>query len=298
MAKRTLGSRVVEPDLHNRVAPEQFLSLFSDQLIIAAGTIGAGTRLVGAGLLQQGLKVVVVLSGREKVQVQGHKQVEVSASQSLLIINRHDTNTVQWTAIDVPLRFVVVHVAPSLAQKELGISLPTMMAKDDKTPLFQVYHDRPALESLASQIVSCPMQGARRRLYLAGKAFELLASAIEPILGQPGDAESSPRDIKRVHEAHDRLLNAIDNPPSLDELARAVGLSTSKLTLEFRRAFGTTVFGVLQEHRLQQAYGLLANGEKTVSEAAFSVGYSPAHFATIFRQRFGTSPSRLRRSKG
>ncbi|WP_458757645.1 AraC family transcriptional regulator [Afipia sp. TerB] len=39
---------------------------------------------------------------------------------------------------------------------------------------------------------------------------------------------------------------------------------------------------------------MLANGQVTVSEAAYRVGYSPAHFATIFRQRFNVSPSKLR----
>jgi len=32
----------------------------------------------------------------------------------------------------------------------------------------------------------------------------------------------------------------------------------------------------------------------SVSEAAYHVGYGAAHFATIFRKRFGISPSSLR----
>ena len=102
--------------------------------------------------------------------------------------------------------------------------------------------------------------------------------------------------MKRVHAAYHRLVSALESPPSLSELGREVGLSTSKLTIGFRRAFGTTVFGILQEHRLQQAHRFLTSGKMTVSEAAYRVGYTPAHFATIFRQRFGVSPSKLRKT--
>ncbi|MGO4815974.1 helix-turn-helix domain-containing protein, partial [Cupriavidus sp. 2MCAB6] len=50
----------------------------------------------------------------------------------------------------------------------------------------------------------------------------------------------------------------------------------------------------LQAHRLQQAYDLIRSGEKSVAEAAYHVGYNPAHFSGIFRKRFGILPSTLR----
>lgn len=67
-----------------------------------------------------------------------------------------------------------------------------------------------------------------------------------------------------------------------------------KLSAGFRQVYGASVFGFLQEYRLEQAYKLISTGEMSVSEAAFHVGYGAAHFATIFRKRFGVSPSSLR----
>jgi AraC family transcriptional activator of pyochelin receptor len=86
----------------------------------------------------------------------------------------------------------------------------------------------------------------------------------------------------------------MQKPPSLEGLAQQVGLNVRKFSDGFRRVYGSTVFGFLQEYRLEQAYKLISSGEMSVSEAAYHVGYGAAHFATIFRKRFGISPSSLR----
>ena len=104
----------------------------------------------------------------------------------------------------------------------------------------------------------------------------------------------SARDIDRVRQARELLIGALQHPPSLEGLAAQVGLNVRKLNDGFRRVYGATVFGFLQEYRLEQAYKLIAAGEMSVSEAAYHVGYGAAHFSTIFRKRFGISPSSLR----
>jgi len=298
MILRSQSGTAVQPDMRSRVDAHQYLSLFSDRLIISAGMTGPETPASGAGPLKKGLKIVVILSGRERIELDGHPILEINGPQSCVIVNDRDSSKVHWIASDIPLRFVLVQVAFSFASDELGVDLEAVMrqASDPGKPLLHVYSGSHVLESLASQIVTCPMRGATRRLYLAGKGLELAASALNPMLQKPGPEklQLSSSDVKRVHAAYDRIVTAFDQPPSLAELARDVGLSTSKLTFGFRRVYGTTVFGILQEHRLQQAHRFLASGQMTVSEAAYRVGYSPAHFATIFRQRFGVSPSKLR----
>ncbi|WP_398471356.1 helix-turn-helix transcriptional regulator [Tardiphaga sp.] len=284
----------------NRPESRQYLKLFAGDLIISSGINELGAKSSGAGPLKRGLKVVVVLSGREQIELEGHPLVEISGPQSCVILNEHDSNSVRWIAGDMPLHFVIIQVAYSLALDALGIDLAAVKRQREQAekPLLHVAKGDQVLQSLASQIVTCPMRGTMRNMYLAGKSFELVAAALDPMLRQPEREEQpfSAADLQRVHAAYDRLIADADEPPSLAELARDVGLSASKLTIGFRRAFGTTVFGVLQDHRLQEAHRMLASGEVTVSEAAYRVGYSPAHFTTIFRQRFGVSPSKLRKS--
>jgi len=289
----------IQPNLRSRLDTRQYVGMFSDRLIISTGTMGLSTPVSGHGPLKKGLKVVVILSGRERIELEGHPTLEINGPQSCVILNEHDTNKVHWVASDTPLRFVLIQVAFSLTQDELGIDLANLMKHlgDTHKPLLHVCSGNQVLETLASQIVTCPLRGPLRQMYLAGKGFELVASAINPMLQSPEaeDLQLSSSDIKRVHAAYDRLVNGLSDPPTLAELGREVGLSTSKLTHGFRRVFGTTVFGALQEHRLQQAHRLLTSGQMTVSETAYQVGYSPAHFATIFRQRFGVPPSKLRK---
>jgi AraC family transcriptional activator of pyochelin receptor len=82
-------------------------------------------------------------------------------------------------------------------------------------------------------------------------------------------------------------------PPSLDVLARRVGICTTALTSGFRQIYGMSVTEFIQDLRLGEAFRSLSDGDMTVSQAAYSVGMSPAYFSTLFRRRYGLSPSNL-----
>lgn len=150
--------------------------------------------------------------------------------------------------------------------------------------------------SIASSLMTSPMEGLARPVYCIGKAFELVAMALEQHM--PGVTRSHPAgrlaDAEPLQAARAILIDECRNPPCLAVLAARVGLNERKLNRGFRQLFGLTAHAFLQEHRLQRAYRLLSAGQVSVSEVAYSVGYGPAHFATIFRKRFGLAPSELR----
>lgn len=292
------GPARLAPDIDRRLSARQYVSIFSDRLIVSAGTLEIDAPTSGTGPLKKGLKIVVILSGKEQIKVADHPTLEMNGPQSCLIYNEDDANKVHWLAADIPLRFVLVQLDPSLTLDEFGFDAAQMLRNlgQGRKPLLHVQAASQVLMSLASQIITCPLQEPLRKMYLIGKGLELAASALNPVIQRAQDIEISlsSSDLQRIHAAYDRLTAALDKPPSLAELGREVGLNTTKLTIGFRRVFGATVFAVLQEHRLQQAYRMLASGQTTVSEAAYRVGYSPAHFATIFRRRFGVAPKTLR----
>ncbi|WP_425265691.1 helix-turn-helix transcriptional regulator [Terrihabitans rhizophilus] len=70
-------------------------------------------------------------------------------------------------------------------------------------------------------------------------------------------------------------------------------MNPGKLNRSFRVLYGTTPYAFLQEHRLQTAYRMLAGGHQNVGQVANAVGYTQAHFATLFGRRFGVPPSSL-----
>ncbi|AFY90545.1 helix-turn-helix transcriptional regulator [Chroococcidiopsis thermalis] len=152
-----------------------------------------------------------------------------------------------------------------------------------------------AMQTVARQILQCPYRGVAKRLYLEAKALELMAMLVGQEL-EIQDKKSSPHlfkpdVIERIHHARDILLKRLHNPPSLIELARAVGLNDYLLKLGFRHCFGTTVFSYLHCYRLEQARQLLETGEMKVSEIADLVGFrSQSYFAAAFRTKFGLCP--------
>lgn len=83
----------------------------------------------------------------------------------------------------------------------------------------------------------------------------------------------------------------MDQPPSLINLARQVGLNDCTLKRGFRQVFGKTAFGYLHDYRLEQARQLLQERELNISEVAHTIGFaSRSYFAAAFRKKFGVSP--------
>lgn len=154
----------------------------------------------------------------------------------------------------------------------------------------------PQATAALRQILDCPYEDTVRRVFLEAKAMELLAIQ----LSQPDEGRASPParlrldDIERVHEARKILAENIEDPPSLMELSKMVGLNDFKLKAGFKETFGTTAFGYLHEKRMEEARKLIEAGEMNVGEVALSVGYaSPSRFAAAFKKRFGIQPSSL-----
>lgn len=107
----------------------------------------------------------------------------------------------------------------------------------------------------------------------------------------PQSSVLRPDDIERLHHAKEILISNLDNPPSLLNLARLVGINDRKLKQGFRQVFGTTVYGYFQEYRMRQAKRLLAEGSLNVTEVAYAVGYtSPSRFCDAFKRQFSITP--------
>ncbi len=147
---------------------------------------------------------------------------------------------------------------------------------------------------LLNDISQCTLAGPMRSLYLEEKVAELVMSALDSLFGfTRSGGESAQRDAKQLEYARGALLQTIDAPPSLHELARLSGLNDRRLKEGFKARFGTTVFGFVRRERMARAHSLLRD-RRSVTEVALSVGYAnPSKFAAAFRREFGVVPSAL-----
>ncbi|WP_073550920.1 helix-turn-helix domain-containing protein [Chroogloeocystis siderophila] len=160
----------------------------------------------------------------------------------------------------------------------------------------------PAMRLAAEQILYCPYTGTTEQIYLESKCLELIALKIEQ-LAETELSSTSDRillksdDIDRIYHARKIIVDNLDNPPSLSELAKQVELNECTLKRGFRQVFHTTVFGYLHQIRMEQAYQLLVAGDANVTEAAKAVGYaSTTSFSAAFRKKYGKNPCAYRRS--
>ena len=79
------------------------------------------------------------------------------------------------------------------------------------------------------------------------------------------------------------------------ELAKALLLSRSQFYRKIKALTGMSTAVYLRHVRLQQAKILLTNGQLTISEVAYQVGFkSPTYFSQAFKRTFGESPSEVR----
>ncbi len=194
---------------------------------------------------------------------------------------------------------VNVHIEPAIFQQWIGDASEDSQVLNLLRPADQCYFQcsgtpTAAMQMAVQAILRCPFQGLTQRLYLESKVWELMALLIED-LGTVSQACSppvlKPDDVECIHYASKILRRQITHPPTLIELARAVGINDHKLKVGFRQVFGTTVFGYLHELRLERSRQLLESGTVNVTEAAQSVGFaSRGHFAAAFRRKYGVNP--------
>jgi AraC-like DNA-binding protein len=154
---------------------------------------------------------------------------------------------------------------------------------------------------ILGEIRNCRFQGGIKKLFLQSKVLELLALQCEQYeqsewINAPSTGLSA-ADREKIFHARDLLLHSLPQPPSLQELSRLAGLNEFKLKNGFKKVFDNTVFGYLNDYRLDQARQLLLQQHnRSLSEIADELGYSsPQHFCNAFRKKFGVSPGRSRK---
>jgi AraC family transcriptional regulator, transcriptional activator of the genes for pyochelin and ferripyochelin receptors len=250
--------------------------------------------------LGDGLRIVVILNGRMSMQAGDRPPINISNPTVCAVLTTEEHSRDQVFEPGEPYRFALVHLDPALVCSELGVD-PFSLLQDHASSnearrlVVAARPAEPAVQSVASQIIACP-RTQTHNLYLLAKALELTALALEGFRGAdtPGkNRRLSLSDIERIRAARDLLVESLTEPPQLSDLAHKVGLNVGKLNRGFRSSYGMTPYAYLQEYRLQIAYHQLSSRGVGVGEVAYQVGYSPAHFATLFRKRFGVSPSEL-----
>ena len=109
-------------------------------------------------------------------------------------------------------------------------------------------------------------------------------------------SESAEVDWRPLQKTLAYLRDHYTEPVYARELARAAGLSESRLKTLFQEALGLSWVKYLQGYRIHRAAALLSESTHNVTEAALAVGFeSLSHFNATFRSFMGVSPKHYAR---
>jgi len=174
-------------------------------------------------------------------------------------------------------------------------------------PQPQCQHIRLDIRTLTAveQLFANPYSGPRRLWYFDAKVTEILCAAVErwqsgsasmdiPTLEDAGHGLTD-RDVRQLERARELLIADLSCPPTIAQLARAVGVNTSKLKRGFKYLNGTTIFEYAHQHRMERALHLLCEEHQPVGQVAEAVGYQhQTSFAAAFKAHFGFTPKQAR----
>jgi AraC-like DNA-binding protein len=104
-------------------------------------------------------------------------------------------------------------------------------------------------------------------------------------------------DVQSIYKVKGQMLEHLETPPVIMELAVSANMSPSKLKRLFRQIFGNSVFSYYQEFRMKEAARLLKDKKLSVSDVGYQLGFTNlSHFSRVFKEHIGMKPKQYSRS--
>ena len=112
------------------------------------------------------------------------------------------------------------------------------------------------------------------------------------------DVTISPADEDFLNKALRFVEKNMDNSEySVDELSDDMAMSRATLFRKMRSVIGMSPTDFIRNTRLKRAAQLITEGRLSVTEIAYSVGYSsPGHFTKSFKKEFGVLPTQYHKT--
>ncbi|MEP7197331.1 MAG: AraC family transcriptional regulator [Saprospiraceae bacterium] len=166
-------------------------------------------------------------------------------------------------------------------------------------PQFQEHPICCTSQMILHEIVNNKMHDVYRNIFLESKALELLLCFQKCNTTQQNNCDSckfltNSIEKEKILKAKEIILNSLNNPPTIPELAMLIGINQCYLKKGFKEIFGTTVYDFVQEQRMLKAKLLLSTTGLSVSKVAECIGYSSqSNFSNAFKKFTGVLPSEL-----
>lgn len=157
----------------------------------------------------------------------------------------------------------------------------------------------PSLHEIVNEIVTSKIDKTFELLLLRIKAEELICKLLI-ILERRDEKHLYPlniHDIQTIYKIKELMLEHLEIPPIIKELAKKANMSPSKLKRLFKQIFGDSIFSYYQTFRIKEAARLLKEEQLSVSDVGYSLGFTNlSHFSRIFNTHIGMNPKKYSQS--
>ncbi len=200
-------------------------------------------------------------------------------------------------------RIIHLHSSPELLRDLLAVDMD-IIHEDLRGALegradhdFFLHHTMdPIVQSAANELFNGLVGGKCSRIYLEGKALELMGLQVMKLESSESVRSSgfSMQEIEQIRSIQQELKEKFDSPPTMAELSSSYMMSAPKIQAGFQELYGMTVFAFLKEYKLRKARVLFEDGNMNVSEVAWTLGYTNlSHFSAAFKKRYGVLPKKF-----
>lgn len=153
---------------------------------------------------------------------------------------------------------------------------------------------------LQKEISDIKLTANEKMEYMLLKSGEKMERA-EKAVKKPQPDEAPEGAGKAAHCSDMKLKEAVeqymqehiaDAGLSVEDMAKAMGMSRSVLYLNMKRLFGLTPNSFIQEARIARAKQLIAETDRNISEVAYMCGFTdPKYFSRCFKKMTGMKPT-------
>ncbi|WP_374596579.1 helix-turn-helix transcriptional regulator [Sphingosinicella sp.] len=252
------------------------------------------------------LKFHFKLSGDNIVRFDRNHEFRLRGGRSVVALHPQGLVKDDIYSDDVAERSLTLCCRPSLITDTLQLNpehLPRELANYISGGSIDFFcRDLPLTSKMMQAIndlLNPPYVAAVRHIHTHARMLDLVCMLVDALIREADDDDPPlllrSRDIEALHEAREILAASLENPLTIPELARRVGLNRTKLVQGFKHVFGESVFDFSQRVRLDHADRLLKDTDEAISAIALAVGYEhQSSFAVAFKARFGHSPRQAR----
>jgi len=148
---------------------------------------------------------------------------------------------------------------------------------------------------ILKEIFTTPFNESLHNIYLQSKILEIIFHEFYELSKEKKIWEKTIKldeyDIEALKKAKEILINNMQNPPGIIELAKLVRINEFKLKVGFKKLFGNTPHNLLFDYKMDIAKKLLLKSNMNISEIANHLGYKySANFTTAFTRKYDIKP--------